>query len=42
MNLVLEEACLFLQECFLQALSSVDDLKLRIGSINLDMIQATY
>jgi hypothetical protein len=41
-EMVLEEACSFLQKSFLQALLSVDDLKLRIVSIDLAMIQAIY
>jgi hypothetical protein len=41
-EMVLEEACLFLQEFFLQALFSVDDLQFRIASTSLAMIQSIY
>jgi hypothetical protein len=40
-KLILEEACSFLQESFLQALLSVD-VKLTIGSIGLAIIQAIH
>jgi hypothetical protein len=41
-KMVLEEVCSFLQGSFLQALLSVDDLKFRIASVGLAMIQAIY